>query len=179
VISRLWLEEQEQSYVVAVPETHSVWVAGQQQPVGYLAALLPKDAWAVLSAGEGSKGARLYEWAWLRLPEQAAAPPERVRWVLVRRSLADPSKYAYYRAAGPAQTTLSELARVAGSRWRIEEGIEAAKGQVGLDHYEVRTWRAWYRYVTLALLAYAALVVLQSQAREAGKKETPRPRGSP
>jgi SRSO17 transposase len=132
----------------------------------------------VRSAGEGRKGARLYEWTWLRLPEQAAAPPERVRWVLVRRSLSDPSKYAYYRAAGPAQTTLEDLVQVAGSRWRIEEGLEAAKGEVGLDHYEVRTWRAWYRYVTLALLAYAALVVLQGQAREAGKKAHPQREGS-
>jgi SRSO17 transposase len=175
---RLWLDEQEQSYVVAVPETHPVWVAGTQQPVGYVAALLPPDAWAVLSAGEGSKGARLYEWAWLRLPAQAAAPPGRARWVLVRRSLSDPSKYAYYRAAGPGQTTLEDLVRVAGSRWRIEEGLEAAKGEVGLDHYEVRTWRAWYRYVTLALLAYAALLVLQDQAREAGKKGPLKRKGS-
>jgi SRSO17 transposase len=167
---RLWLEEQQQPYVVAVPETHAVWVAGQQQPVGFLAALLPQDAWAVLSAGEGSKGARLYEWAWLQMPEEAQDPCEWARWVLVRRSLADPSKCAYYRVAGPAQTTLEDLVRVAGSRWRIEEGIEAAKGEVGLDHYEVRTWRAWYRYVTLALVAYAALVVLQGQARAAGKK---------
>jgi SRSO17 transposase len=165
--------------VVAVPETHAVWVAGNQQPVGYLAALLPEDAWTVLSAGEGSKGARLYAWAWLRLPAQAAETPERARWVLVRRSLSDPSKCAYYRVAGPAQTTLEDLVRVAGSRWRIEEGIEAAKGEVGLDHYEVRTWRAWYRYVTLALLAYAALVVLQGQARAAEKKAAPKRRRSP
>jgi SRSO17 transposase len=172
---RLWLDEQGQPYVVAVPETHPVWMAGNQQPVGYLAALLPEGAWTVLSAGEGSKGARLYEWAWLRLPDQRAQASERARWVLVRRSLSDPSKRAYYRVAGPAQTTLADLVRVAGSRWRIEEGIEAAKGEVGLDHYEVRTWRAWYRYVTLALLAYAALVVLQGQARAAEKKaEAPR-----
>jgi SRSO17 transposase len=176
---RLWLDEQQQPYVVAVPETHAVWVAGNQQPVGYLAALLPEDAWTVLSAGEGSKGARLYAWAWLRLPAQAAETPERARWVLVRRSLSDPSKCAYYRVAGPAQTTLEDLVRVAGSRWRIEEGIEAAKGEVGLDHYEVRTWRAWYRYVTLALLAYAALVVLQGQARAAEKKAAPKRRRSP
>jgi SRSO17 transposase len=73
---------------------------------------------------------------------------------------------------------LEDLVRVAGSRWRIEEGIEAAKGEVGLDHYAVRTWRAWYRYVTLALLAYAALVVLQGQAREAGEKGAPKRSGS-
>ena len=170
---RIWLDEQEKNYVVAVPETHPVWVAGRQQPIGLLAALLPPEAWVVLSAGEGSKGARLYEWAWLQLPEQSEEASGRGRWVLIRRSLADPSKRAYYRAAGPAQTTLSELVRVAGSRWKIEEGFEQAKGEVGLDQYEVRAFRAWYRYITLAPLAHAALIVMQGQAREQGKKAEP------
>ncbi len=167
---RLWLEEQQKNYVVAVPETHLVWVAGQHQPIGYLAALLPESAWVVLSAGEGSKGPRLYEWAWLQLPEQTEAVSQRARWVLIRRSLADPSKRAYYRAAGPAQTRLPELVRVAGSRWKIEEGLEEAKGEVGLDQYEVRGFRAWYRFVTLALLAHAILVVLRAQAHAQEKK---------
>jgi SRSO17 transposase len=167
---RMFLEEQKKNYVVAVPETHTVWVQGRQQPVGLLAALLPPEAWVVLSAGEGSKGPRLYEWAWLQLPEQAEGTSERPRWVLIRRSLSDPSKRAYYRAAGPAQTTLPELVAVTGSRWKIEEGYEQAKGEVGLDQYEVRTWRAWYRYVTLSLVAYAALAVLQRQARQQEKK---------
>jgi len=167
---RLFLEEQQKNYVVAVPETHMIWVQGRQQPVGLVAALLPQDAWVVLSAGEGSKGPRLYEWAWLHLPEQEEGTHERARWVLIRRSLSDPSKRAYYRAAGPAQTTLPELVRVAGSRWRIEEGYEQAKGEVGLDQYEVRAWRAWYRYITLALLAHAALVVMQRQSRAQEKK---------
>ncbi len=167
---RLFLEEQQKNYVVAVPETHAIWVQGRQQPVGLVAALLPQEAWVVLSAGEGSKGPRLYEWAWLQLPEPEEGTHERARWVLIRRSLSDPSKRAYYRAAGPAQTTLAELVRVAGSRWRIEEGYEQAKGEVGLDQYEVRTWRAWYRYITLALLAHAALVVMQGQTRAQGKK---------
>jgi SRSO17 transposase len=170
---RLFLEEQQKNYVVAVPETHPVWVAGRQQPVGLLAALLPPEAWVVLSAGEGSKGARLYEWAWLQLPQQSEEARGRGRWVLIRRSLSDPSKRAYYRAAGPAQTTLPELVHVAGSRWKIEEGFEQAKGEVGLDQYEVRAFRAWYRYITLALVAHAALVVMQGQAREQGKKAEP------
>src|SRR6266702_3153412 len=165
---RLWLEAQQKNYVLAVSETHQVWVQGRPQPVGLLAALLPDEAWVVLSAGEGSKGPRLYEWAWLQLPE--VTPSGRARWVLIRRSLSDPSKRAYYRASGPAQTTLPELVRVAGSRWKVEEGYEQAKGEVGLDQYEVRTWRAWYRYVTLALLAYAALVVMRGQARAQEKK---------
>lgn len=172
---RIWLDEQKKNYVLAVPETHTVWVQGRQQPVGLLAALLPAESWVVLSAGEGSKGPRLYEWAWLQLPDETDGPQERARFLLIRRSLADPDKRAYYRVAGPAQTTLPEVVRVAGSRWKIEEGYEQAKGEVGLDQYEVRTWGAWYRYMTLALLAYAALVVMQGQARTLEKKgEKPR-----
>jgi SRSO17 transposase len=167
---RIWLDEQKKNYVLAVPETHTVWVQGRQQPVGLLAALLPAESWVVLSAGEGSKGPRLYEWAWLQLPDEAEGLRERARFLLIRRSLADPGKRAYYRVAAPAQTTLPEVVRVAGSRWKIEEGYEQAKGEVGLDQYEVRTWRAWYRYMTLALLAYAALVVMQGQARTLEKK---------
>src|SRR6266702_5975913 len=170
---RLWLDEQQKNYVVAVPETHLIWVAGQLQPVGYVAALLPPDAWAVFSAGEGSKGERLSEWAWLQLPEQTEereGGSKRARWLLIRRSLVDPSKRAYYRAAGPASTQLSDLVRVAGSRWKIEEGLEEGKGEVGLDQYEVRGFRAWYRFVTLALLAHAILVVVRTQANVQEKK---------
>ncbi len=167
---RLWLDEQQKNYVLAVPETHMVWVQGQQQPVGLLAALLPEEAWVVLSAGEGSKGPRLYEWAWLQLPAEAETADGRARWVLMRRSLSDRSQRAYYRASGPAQTTLPELVQVTGRRWQIEEGYEQSKGGVGLDQYEVRTWRARYRYVTLALLAYAVLVVMQQQIQAQEKK---------
>jgi SRSO17 transposase len=167
---RLWLEAQQKNYVLAVSETHQIWVQGRPQPVGLVAALLPEKAWVVLSAGEGSKGPRLYEWAWLQLPNETEATSERARWVLIRRSLADRSQRAYYRVYGPATITLAEVVQVTGSRWRIEEGYEQAKGEVGLDQYEVRTWRAWYRYVTLALLAYAALVVMQGQARAQEKK---------
>src|SRR2546421_12637844 len=142
---RLWLEEQQKNYVLAVPETHQVWVQGQAQPVGLLAALLPDKAWAVLSAREGSQGPRLYEWAWLQLPDQTEAASEWARWVLIRRSLSDRSERAYYRVAGPATITLAEVVQRAGSRWQIEEGYEQAKGGVGLDQYEVRRWRAWYR----------------------------------
>lgn len=131
---RSWLEEQGRNFVLAVPETHTVWIAGQAQPVGLVAALLPAEAWTVLSAGEGSQGPRLYEWAWLELPvEQAAEASKRGSWILIRRSLSDPSKRAYYRVSGPVGTTLPEAVRVAGRRWSIEEGLEEAKGEVGLD----------------------------------------------
>jgi len=175
---RLFLEEQHKHYVLAIPETHLVWVAGRQQPIGYLAALLPPGAWTVLSAGEGSQGPRLYEWAWFQLPEvrepvgdAEGSSSEQARFLLVRRNLSDPSKRAYYRVAGPATLTLSEVVHIAGRRWTIEEGIEEAKGEVGLDHYEVRTYRAWYRFMTLALFAHAVLSVVRHHVRE--KKALP------
>jgi SRSO17 transposase len=167
---RQWLDSQEKNYVLAVPETHLVWVNGEHQSIAYVAALLPPSAWGVLSAGKGSKGERLYEWAWLELPSGVPSEQERRRWVLIRRKLSDPGELAYYRAAGPDCTRLSDLVRVAGRRWKIEEGLEEAKGEVGLDQYEVRGYRAWYRFVTLALLAHAILVVVQEQAAIQEKK---------
>ena len=76
---------------------------------------------------------------------------------MVRRSVAKPEELAYYVCFGPAETALEELVRVAGIRWTIEECFEEAKGQVGLDQYEVRKWDGWYRYITLAMLAHAYL----------------------
>ena len=164
---RGWLEEQERNYVLAVPETHTVWIAGQSQPVGLVAALLPPDAWTVLSAGEGSQGPRLYEWAWLSLSMgQAGEARGRGSWLLIRRSLSDPSKRAYYRVSAPVATTLEEAVQVAGRRWSVEEGLEEAKGEVGLDQYEVRGYRAWYRHITLVLLAHAVLVVARAQEKK-------------
>ena len=168
---RSWLEQQHQPYVLAVPETHPVWMHGQAQPVGLVAALLPQEAWVPLSAGEGSQGPRLYDWAWL---EVDAAPEARGgwgSWILIRRSLSQPSKRAYYRVWGPKDVQLAEVVRVAGRRWTIEEGIEEAKGEVGLDHYEVRLWTGWYRHITLALLAHALLVILRTQAQEEEAKK--------
>ncbi len=164
---RSWLEEQGRNYVLAVPETHTVWIAGQAQPIGLVAALLPSEAWTVLSAGQGSQGPRLYEWAWLALSgEPETHTRGRGAWLLIRRNLSDPSKRAYYRVSGPASTTLAEAVWVAGSRWSIEESLEEAKGEVGLDQYEVRGYRAWYRHITLALLAHAVLVVTRAQEKK-------------
>jgi SRSO17 transposase len=172
---RTWLEERHKSYVLAVPETHLIWLAGRQYPIGYQAALLPAFAWTVLSAGEGSQGPRLYEWAWFQLPEvcEEVADTGQARFVLLRRSLSDPSQRAYYRVAGPATLTLAEVVRIAGRRWTIEEAIEEAKGEVGLDQYEVRTYRAWYRFMTLALFAHAGLSVVRYRAREKKARVSP------
>lgn len=172
---RAWLEAEQRSYVLAVACDHPLWTGAQQQRVDAHFAALPADAWAVLSAGEGSQGPRRYAWAWSALP--APRTPEMAQWVLARRSLIDPTELAYYRAYGPAATPLSALVQVAGARWAIEEGFERAKDLVGLDQYEVRRWGAWYRHITLALLAHAYLEVTRTQATDApdqdgGKKGT-------
>ena len=163
---RRWLEGQRHAYVLAVSCSHTVWDAGQQRRADELVAALPPGAWAALSAGAGSRGERLYDWAWIRLPYEHT--PGMTHWLPGRRNLADPTEVAYYRAFGPAETALARLARVAGTRWAIEENFEEAKGAVGLDQYEVRKWDAWYRHVTLALLAHAYLEVTR---RHAGRDE--------
>lgn len=167
---RTWLERQQQAYVLAVAETHPVWNEGRAQSAGLVAALLTEEAWTPLSAGEGSQGPRLYHWAWLEVDAEPEARQGWRSWILIRRSLSDPSKRAYYRVWGPPQTRLSEVVQVAGRRWTIEAGLEEAKGEVGLDHYEVRTWRGWYRHITLTLLAHAILVMLRAYAEVQAKK---------
>ena len=160
---RRWLEGQGRSYVLAVPSTHRIWTRAHQQTVAHLVEhQVPADAWVRLSAGEGSQGPRWYDWACLRLPYATAAGTG--QWLLARRSISDPKELAYYRVFGPAQTPVSEMVRVAGRRWTIEEAFEQAKGEVGLDQYEVRRYDAWHRHVTLALLAHAYLEVTRLAA---------------
>ena len=90
--------------------------------------------------------------------------------MLVRRSITKPLELAYYVCFGPEDTTLEELVGVAGMRWSIEEGFEQAKGEVGLDQYQVRKWVSWYRHITLALLAHAFLAVVRANVADSSKK---------
>ena len=100
---------------------------------------------------------RVYDWARIALLSWQMSGE---RWLLVRRSRSDPANLAYYVCYTPKNTTLQTMATVAGTRWTIEECFEAAKGQVGLDHYEVRSWHGWYRHMTLAMAAHAYLAGL-------------------
>jgi hypothetical protein len=88
--------------------------------------------------------------------------------LLARRSIGDPADIAYYLCFGPAGTDLAELVRVAGSRWAIEECFQMAKNEVGLDHYQVRSYRAWYRHITLAMTAAAFLTVVRDGLQKKG-----------
>jgi SRSO17 transposase len=159
---RLWLEAQPRAYVLAVSGQEYVWLGWRQRQVKTLLAALPEEGWTRLSAGDGAKGPRWYDWHWLPLAEPLE--PDWRRWLLVRRRVSDLADLTAYVVFAPQRTTLEEVVRVAGTRWTIESGFEAAKGEVGLDHYEVRSWTGWYRHITLAMWAYALLTVLRAGA---------------
>ena len=100
------------------------------------------------------------------------------RWLLVRRGSDDPEEMAFYQAYGPEDTSVEELVGICRERWAIESAFEEAKGEIGMDHYEVRKWGAWHRYVTLCLLAHSFLVVTRLAGRDeevARKKGIPSP----
>ncbi len=162
------LEERQRSYVMAVTSSKSVYHEGHQRRVGKVARSLSEESWVRASAGKGTKGERLYDWACVELPESGTYREgvRAGRWLLMRRSIAEAEKIAYYLCYGPAQTTVEELIGIAGRRWVIEDCFEAAKGEVGLDEYEVRKWDGWYRHVTLCLLAHAYLAVVRSVAED-------------
>jgi SRSO17 transposase len=166
---RGWLEKRGHSYVLAVTSSKSVYHEGHQRRVGKVARSLSEESWVRASAGKGTKGERLYDWACVALPESGTYREEvrARRWLLMRRGIAEPEKkIAYYLCYGPAHTTVQELIRIAGRRWVIEDCFEAAKGEVGLDEYEVRKWDGWHRHVTLCLLAHAYLAVVRSVAED-------------
>jgi SRSO17 transposase len=161
---RGWLEKRGRWYVLAVPGTQGVYQEGHQRQARTVAKHLPEEAWFRASAGRGSKGERLYEWACVALPDPDSPEEEAGRWLLMRRTIEDFAELAYYLAYGPKETPISELIRIVGRRWQVEDSFEAAKREVGLDEYEVRKWEGWQRHITLCLLAHAYLVVLRSVA---------------
>jgi SRSO17 transposase len=165
---RTMLEERGKPYVLAIRGNDQLDAeldggVGRNEAAA-LARALPPRAWRRLSAGAGTKGERLYDWARVRLvpPPAAGDAPPRERWLLVRRSVTDPADLAYFAVFAPAGLRLVDLARAAGRRWLVEECFEAAKQEVGLADYEVRSWRGWHRHVTLAMLALALLAGLRA-----------------
>jgi SRSO17 transposase len=158
---RMWLETQEQAYVLAVSGKEYVWVGWQQRQVKTVLAALPAEGWTRHSAGAGAKGPRWYDWCWL--PLAAPRQPAWCRWLVVRRSVRDPTALTAFVVFAPQGTTLAAAVQIAGTRWAIESSFEAAKGEVGLDQYEVRSWTGWYRHITLAMWAYALLTVIRAR----------------
>ena len=157
---RRWLEARPQAYVLAVSGKEYLGVGGQQRQVNTILASLSEAGWSRLSAGDGTKGPRWYDWHWRPLAQPVEAGWR--HWFLVRRSVSTPTELQAYVVFAPQATRLEAVVRVAGSRWTIESAFEAAKGEVGLDHYEVRSWTGWQRHITLAMWAYALLGVLRA-----------------
>ena len=169
---RLWLEREEIPHVMAIKSNEKLWAWTDEGPLQVradrLASGVAESAWVRCSAGNGAKGPRVYDGAAVEI--RPLREPCKGHWLLARRSIAKPGELAYYVCFGPAGTALEELVRVAGTRWAIEECFEEAKGEVGLDQYEVRRWDGWYRHITLAMLAYAYLTVIRHHAMEQGEK---------
>lgn len=159
---RMWLESCPQAYVLAVSGKEYVWLDWRQRQIKTILASLPEDGWTRLSAGDGTKGLRWYDWRWLPLADPL--PPDWRRWLLIRRSVSAPKDRAAYVVYASQDTRLEDVVGVAGARWTVESSFEAAKGEVGLDHYEVRSWTGWYRHITLAMWALALLTVLRAGA---------------
>ena len=153
---RRLLERHERGYVLAVTSAQRLGL----KPVADWLEDVPARGWRRLSAGEGAKGPRLYDWAYL--PYRSLVAEGWKTGLLIRRSIREPDKLAFYLTLAPAATGLAELVRVAGTRWTIEACFEAAKGEVGLDQYEVRSWTGWHRHVTLSMLAHAYLAVVRT-----------------
>ncbi len=152
---RMWLEANEQAYVLAV--SGKEYVNPKKKGIKEVSAA----GWERLSAGEGEKGPRLSDWC--RVPLVPPLQEGFERWLLVRRRLSDPTDLQAYVVCAPLGTPLAALVQVAGRRWTSAVAFEAAKGEVGLDHYEVRSWTGWYRHMTLALFAHAVLTVVRSR----------------
>ena len=171
-----WLEESDIAYVMATRRDDEV-ASGLHTTtaVETLIAKLPAGAWRRMSCGDGAHGPRVYDW--VSIPIRRPFAHGRRGWVLARRSVRDPEpgkqrEIAYYVCFGRRGTRLTELVRVAGSRWAVEESFQTAKNEVGLDQYQVRRYDAWYRHITLAMLAAAFLVAIRAAEAEKGALAT-------
>ena len=176
---RRLLESRCQPYVLAVRSNQTLrfledWTLVQTDPAT-LADGLEDDQWQALTAGEGAKGPRLYDWARVPLGYDKGEGFE--RWLVVRRSRRDPEALAFYFADAPEGTSLAELAGAAGLRWTIEECFLRAKDDLGLDHCEARSWHGWHRHISLVMATAAFLAKLSAGQRRTafGKRDKTSP----
>lgn len=171
-------------YVLGVASNHVFRSWGKDHLVGGTAAKiaqdLPRNAWRRLSAGEGTKGPRLHDWAYLELADLDAGEynstlaGEWTRGLLVRRNIAN-GDLAFFSTWCPKGTPMKKLVSVEGHRWAIEDSFEAAKNELGLDHNETRSWHGWHRHVSLVMLAFAMMIVIRRHANAGPLKKTLRP----
>jgi SRSO17 transposase len=170
-------------YVLGVESDHrfNAWV-GKPLVAGTAEAIandLAPSAWVRVSADDGTKGARLDDWAYCELADLDGAGHDQagvwMRGLLIRRSLSDGER-AYFTTWCPAGTPIATLVAVEGRRWTIEDAFETAKTELGLAHNETRTWHGWHRHVSLVMLAFALLAVIRHHANAPPPKSRARPR---
>ncbi|MCE7937024.1 IS701 family transposase [bacterium] len=165
------LEGRHIGYVMATSHNDArVPISRRTRALCDVVAGLKNDDWQSLSAGDWSQGPRLCDWQ-LVTPSTSLLPAWR-RGNLVQRSVSDPAESKVHRCFFPVETSLATPVRVAGSRWTIETDIEEAKGEVGLDHYEMRSWDGWHRHISLAPLAHAFLSVTEATNHAADSAAT-------
>jgi SRSO17 transposase len=155
--TRRLIEAHGRGYVLTVTSAQRLGL----KPVADWLEDVPAKGWKRLSAGDGAKGPRLYDWAYL---PYGRSPPGWTSGLLIRRRTGRPHQFTFYLTWAPADTSLATLVRVAGKRWTVETCFEEAKGETGLDQYEVRSWTGWHRHITLSLLAHAYLTVVRQHA---------------
>jgi SRSO17 transposase len=160
-------------YVLGVASSHHFGSWGDKPPVAGAAEDIAKglgaSAWRRLSAGEGTKGPRLHDWAYCELADMDAGEYDETRsdlWtrgLLIRRNIAD-GDLAFFTTWAPAGTSIETLVKVEGRRWAIEDSFETAKNELGLDHNETRSWHGWHRHVALVMLAFAMTAAIRHHA---------------
>lgn len=169
-------------YVLAVSINTPVWVDQKAKPrpgvphamslttVGEVVAGWPAQKWHRLTVAEGEKGPRVYDWGRARVMESRDGRQGPSAWLLARRSPTDPEDLAYYLSNAPSSAPLRLLARVAATRYTVEQCFEEGKGESGLDQYEVRHWHSWYRHITLSMMAHAWLASLRSDENKKNRR---------
>ena len=168
-------------YVLGVASNHVFHSWGKKQLISGTAAKiaqsLPKSAWRRLSSGEGTKGPRLHDWAYIELADLDVSEYNDTlegtwtRGMLVRRNIAD-GELAFFSIWCPKGTPMKTLIAVEGHRWSIEDSFETAKNELGLDHNETRSWHGWHRHVSLVMLAFAVMAVIRHHANAVPLKKT-------
>lgn len=170
-------------YVLGVKSDHHFGSWSGKPPVAgtvqEIACDLDPSAWQRLSAGEGTKGARLHDWAYCELADLDADEYNETksglwtRGLLIRRNISD-GDLAFFTTWCPAGTGIQTLVSVEGHRWAIEDSFETAKNELGLDHNETRSWHGWHRHVSLVMLAFAMMAVIRYRANDVTPQKRPR-----
>jgi SRSO17 transposase len=172
---RRWLEDAGRSYLLAVSPSHELWKridgAPRLEPAEQSPSNMESWLWKRIEVDAKSWWAHDREWVRHLLAYPVRAGWE--RWLLTGRSVVQQDEYSFHRAYVPEGASLATLTRMAGPSLAVEEGLEQAKDEVGLDQYEVRHWAPWHRHITLSLLAHAALQVARARAASSGDRRSP------